>query len=428
MKQQIIGIVGLGYVGLPLAVEFGKAFDTIGFDISAAKIASYRQHVDPTGEVSTADLKAATLLNCTTHASDLARADIVIIAVPTPVTEARLPDFSPLLSACAAIGPHLKAGAIVVFESTVFPGATEQICIPELERLTGKQWKRDFFVGYSPERINPGDKERTLRKIMKIVSGDTPETLETLATVYGAVVDAGIFKASSIQVAEAAKVIENSQRDLNIAFMNELAIIFNKMGIDTAEVLEAAGTKWNFLKFKPGLVGGHCIGVDPYYLTYQAEKFGHHPEVILAGRRINDGMGKYIAEQTVKNMVKTRGSLNGGVVNVLGLTFKENCADLRNSKVVDIIRELKEYGLSVHIHDPQADSHEAVEHYGLSLTKWDQLPKADAIVLAVAHREYLAMQIETLTASLQPGGCVIDVKSVLPRGEIASLGFAVWRL
>ena len=426
--SHVIGVVGLGYVGLPLAVEFGKEFETIGFDISAAKVASYQKQIDPTGEVLAVDLKAATKARYTNDPADLAGADIVIVAVPTPVNEARLPDFSPLLSACAAVGPHLKTGAIIVFESTVYPGATEQVCIPEIERLTGKKWKKDFFVGYSPERINPGDKERTLRKIMKIVSGDTPETLETLATVYGAVVDAGIFKASSIQVAEAAKVIENTQRDINIAFMNELAIIFNKMGLDTAEVLDAAGTKWNFLKFRPGLVGGHCIGVDPYYLTYQAEKYGHHPEVILSGRRINDGMGKYIGEQTVKTMIKTRGSLNGGVVNVLGLTFKENCPDLRNSKVVDIINELKEYGLSIHIHDPQADGHEAVEHYGLTLTAWDKLPKADAIVLAVSHREYLGMSIDALTSSLVPGGSVIDVKSVLSREAIAKKGFAIWRL
>ncbi len=426
--SQVIGVVGLGYVGLPLAVEFGKAFETIGFDISSAKIGSYRKHVDPTGEVSVEDLKAARKLDYTSNPADLARADVVIVAVPTPVNEARLPDFSPLLSACAAIGPHLKTGAIVVFESTVYPGATEEVCIPELERITGKKWKKDFFVGYSPERINPGDKERTLRKIVKIVAGDTPETLATLAAVYGAVVDAGIFSASSIKVAEAAKVIENSQRDLNIAFMNELAIIFNKMGLDTAEVLEAAGTKWNFLKFKPGLVGGHCIGVDPYYLTYQAEKFGHHPEVILAGRRINDGMGKYIGEQTVKAMIKSRGSLNGGVVNVLGLTFKENCPDLRNSKVVDVIRELKEYGLVVHIHDPYASSHEAEEHYGLSLTPWDRLPKADALVLAVTHQEYLQMSIETLTSPLQAGGCIIDVKAALPRDQLLARGHSVWRL
>jgi UDP-N-acetyl-D-galactosamine dehydrogenase len=426
--SQVVGVVGLGYVGLPLAVEFGKRLDTIGFDISAAKIAAYRQHVDPTGEVSSADLKASTRLQFTSNPPELARADIVIVAVPTPVNEARLPDFGPLLSACQAVGPHLKRGAIVVFESTVYPGATEEVCIPELERLSGKKWKQDFWVGYSPERINPGDKERTLRKIMKIVSGDTPETLEKLAAAYGTVVDAGIYKASSIKVAEAAKVIENSQRDINIAFMNELAIIFNKMGLDTREVLDAAGTKWNFLKFTPGLVGGHCIGVDPYYLTYQAEKFGHHPEVILSGRRINDGMGKFIGEQTVKTMIKTRGSLNGAVVNVLGLTFKENCPDLRNSKVVDIIRELKEYGLKVHVHDPHGDNAEAEHEYGITLTAWDQLPKADALVVAVSHREYLAMPIEQLTGSLVADGCVIDVKSVLPREALAQKGHPVWRL
>lgn len=426
--SKVIGVVGLGYVGLPLAVEFGKVFATIGFDISSAKIENYRQHCDPTGEVSSADLQAATKLKYTTDPSDLLRADFIIVAVPTPVNDARLPDFSPLLSACAAVGPHLKNGVIIVFESTVYPGATEEVCIPELERCSGKKWKNDFFVGYSPERINPGDKEHTLRKNIKIVSGDTPDTLEKLAILYGAVVDAGIFKTSSIQVAEAAKVIENSQRDLNIAFMNELAIIFNKMGLDTNEVLEAAGTKWNFLKFKPGLVGGHCVGVDPYYLTFKAEKFGHHPEVILAGRRINDGMGKYLGEQTVKTMIRSRGSLNGGVVNVFGITFKENCPDLRNSKVVDIVRELKEYGLNVNIHDPLANHHEAIDYYDLKLTAWEHLPMADAIVLAVAHREYIGMSIETLTASLHPGGSIIDVKAVLPREKIAALGFALWRL
>jgi UDP-N-acetyl-D-glucosamine/UDP-N-acetyl-D-galactosamine dehydrogenase len=426
--SEVIGVIGLGYVGLPLAMEFGKKLQTIGFDISPAKVASYAKFIDPTGEVSTEDLKASTHLQCTTNPADLAAADIVIVAVPTPVNEARLPDFGPLLSACQAVGPFLKQGAIVVFESTVYPGATEEVCIPELEKLSGKKWKKDFWVGYSPERINPGDKERTLRKIMKIVSGDTPETLEKLAAAYGTVVDAGIYKASSIKVAEAAKVIENTQRDINIAFMNELAIIFNKMGLDTREVLDAAGTKWNFLKFTPGLVGGHCIGVDPYYLTYQAEKYGHHPEVILSGRRINDGMGKFIGEQTVKTMIKTRGSLNGAVVNVLGLTFKENCADLRNSKVVDIITELKEYGLAVHIHDPYATSEEAEEHYGLSLTAWDKLPKADALVVAVSHKEYLSMPVEKLTASLVPGGCVIDVKAVLPRDALQARGLPVWRL
>ena len=428
MAEQIIAVVGLGYVGLPLAVEFGKHLRTIGFDISAEKIAAYRKHVDPTGEVSSDDLRASARLEVTNDKAALAEADIVIVAVPTPVNDARLPDFGPLLSASRAIGPHLKRGAIVVYESTVYPGATEEVCIPELERASGMKWKEGFFVGYSPERINPGDKEHTLTRIIKIVSGDTPETLAKLAEAYGTVVKAGIFQASSIRVAEAAKVIENSQRDLNIAFMNELAIIFNRMGLDTAEVLEAAGTKWNFLKFRPGLVGGHCIGVDPYYLTYQAEKFGHHPEVILAGRRINDSMGAYVAKQTVKTLIKTRGNLNGGVVNVLGLTFKENCPDLRNSKVVDIIRELKEYGMTVHVHDPHGESAEAEHEYGIALTAWDKLPAADALVLAVAHKEYLAMPLDTLLSKVALKGCVIDVKSALDRAVIAAKGITLWRL
>ena len=428
MSEQIIAVVGLGYVGLPLAVEFGKHLRTIGFDISVEKIAAYRKQIDPTGEVSSEDLRASSRLEVTNDKAALAVADIVIVAVPTPVNDARLPDFGPLLSASRAIGPHLKRGAIVVYESTVYPGATEEVCIPELERASGMKWKEGFFVGYSPERINPGDKEHTLTRIIKIVSGDTPETLAKLAQAYGTVVKAGIFQASSIRVAEAAKVIENSQRDLNIAFMNELAIIFNRMGLDTAEVLEAAGTKWNFLKFRPGLVGGHCIGVDPYYLTYQAEKFGHHPEVILAGRRINDSMGAYVAKQTVKTLIKTRGNLNGGVVNVLGLTFKENCPDLRNSKVVDIVRELKEYGMTVHVHDPHGESAEAEHEYGISLTPWDKLPAADALVLAVSHKEYLAMPIDNLLSKAVPKGCVIDVKSALDRSAIAAKGFTLWRL
>ena len=428
MSQHTIAVVGLGYVGLPLAVEFGKRFRTIGYDLSKEKIAAYRRHIDPTGEVSSDDFRASKMLEVSNDAAALAAADILIVAVPTPVNDARLPDFGPLLGASRAIGPHLKRGAIVVYESTVYPGATEEVCIPELERASGMKWKDGFFVGYSPERINPGDKEHTLTRITKIVAGDTPATLATLADAYGAVVTAGIFKASSIRVAEAAKVIENSQRDLNIAFMNELAIIFNRMGLDTAEVLEAAGTKWNFLKFRPGLVGGHCIGVDPYYLTYQAEKFGHHPEVILAGRRINDSMGAYVAEQTVKTLVKSGGSVNGGVVNVLGLTFKENCPDLRNSKVVDIVRELKEFGMTVHVHEPNAGSAEAEHEYGISLTDWDALPVADAVVLAVAHREYLSMPLSKLTTKVRKGGCVIDVKSALDREQVQAAGLVVWRL
>ncbi len=428
MSKQIIAVVGLGYVGLPLAVEFGKHLRTIGFDISSAKISAYRQHIDPTGEVSSAELRASKHLVVTNDTALLAEADIVVVAVPTPVNDARLPDFAPLLCASRAVGPHLKRGAIVVYESTVYPGATEEVCIPELERASGRKWKVDFFVGYSPERINPGDKEHTLTRIIKIVAGDTPETLARLADAYGTVVKAGIFRASSIRVAEAAKVIENSQRDLNIAFMNELAIIFNRMGLDTAEILEAAGTKWNFLKFRPGLVGGHCIGVDPYYLTYQAEKFGHHPEVILAGRRINDSMGAYVAKQTVKTLIKSRGNLNGGVVNVLGLTFKENCPDLRNSKVVDIIRELEEYGMKVFVHDPYGESAEAQREYGIALTPWDKLPAADALVLAVAHQHYLAMPLAALLAKGLPNGCVIDVKSALDRGAVTATGMTLWRL
>jgi UDP-N-acetyl-D-galactosamine dehydrogenase len=426
--NQTIGVVGLGYVGLPLAVEFGAAFDTVGFDTSERKVAAYRAGNDPTDEVSPEKLRAASRLKYTTDPKDLAVADVLIVAVPTPVDDARLPDFGPLIGACRSLGPYLKPGAIVVFESTVYPGATEEVCIPELERVSGKKWKKDFFVGYSPERINPGDKEHTLTKIIKVVSGDTPETLDKVADVYAAVVKAGVHRAASIKVAEAAKVIENTQRDLNISLMNELAIIFHRMGIDTTDVLEAAGTKWNFLKFRPGLVGGHCIGVDPYYLTHAAEKVGHHPEVILAGRRTNDGMGKYVAEQTIKCLVSRNRLAAGCKVTVLGLTFKEDCPDLRNSKVVDVIRELKAFGVDVLVHDPRVDEHEAMEEYGLQLTPWEKLPRADALVLAVAHKEFRAMPTDELTAKVVRGGCVIDVKSVLDRNAYESAGFQVWRL
>lgn len=424
----VVGVVGLGYVGLPLAVEFGKAGPTVGFDLSEEKIAHYRKFHDPTDEVSEENLRASTHLKVTTDVSELKAADIIVIAVPTPVNEARLPDFGPLISASRAIGPHLKRGAIIVYESTVYPGATEEVCIPELEKASGMKWKDGFFVGYSPERINPGDKEHTITKITKVVSGDTPETLEAVANLYASVVTAGVYRASSIRVAEAAKVIENTQRDLNIALMNELAVIFNKMGLDTKEVLDAAGTKWNFLKFKPGLVGGHCIGVDPYYLTYQAEKFGHHPEVILSGRRINDSMGAYVAEQTIKTMVRTFGKLTASNVNVLGMTFKEDCPDLRNTKVIDIINELKAYGQSVLIHDPHANSHECVEHYQTPLTEWDNLPVAEVLVLAVAHKSYLSLPLEKLFAKVKPGGVVIDVKSALDRDAVAARGLTLWRL
>jgi UDP-N-acetyl-D-glucosamine/UDP-N-acetyl-D-galactosamine dehydrogenase len=322
VHDEVTAVIGLGYVGLPLAVAFGRLMPTVGLDLSAEKVASYARHHDPTGEVTDAQLEAATHLRATTDATALRAADFIIVAVPTPVDEAHLPNFEPILSACRSIGPNMKPGVTVVFESTVYPGATEEVAVPELERASGgKKWKTDFFVGYSPERINPGDKEHSLGKIVKVVAGDTPRTLDRLAELYSRVVEAGVHRASSIKVAEAAKVIENTQRDLNIALMNELSVIFHKMGIDTGEVLEAAGTKWNFLKFKPGLVGGHCIGVDPYYLTHAAERFGHHPEVILAGRRINDGMGKYVAEQAVKCMVLQDRPVNGAKVNVLGLSF-----------------------------------------------------------------------------------------------------------
>ena len=424
----IVAVVGLGYVGLPLAVEFGKKGRTIGFDLSASKVAHYRQHVDPTGEVSSADLAAAVHLEVGTDPAALAEADFLIVAVPTPVDQAHQPDFGPLIGSSEAVGRNLKRGATVVFESTVYPGATEEICIPIIEKHSGMKWKKDFFVGYSPERINPGDKERTLTRIVKVVSGDTPETLERVREVYASVITAGVYPASSIKVAEAAKVIENTQRDLNIALMNELAIIFDKIGIDTSEVLEAAGTKWNFLKFKPGLVGGHCIGVDPYYLTHKAEMLGYQPQVILAGRRINDSMGKFIAEQTIKQMIGAGSYVKGARVNILGLTFKENCADLRNSKVVDIINELKSYGVEVFVHDPQADADEAANEYGVRLFGWDDLPRADAIVAAVAHRGFLALGVEDFSKKLIKGGAFIDVKAAFDAAQLAKAGLAVWRL
>lgn len=423
-----VAVVGLGYVGLPLAVEFGKKYRTLGFDLSQAKIEAYKSFVDPTGEVSTADLKAATQLSVSSDPAVIREADFVIVAVPTPVDDAHQPDFSPLVGASQFVGQNLKPGATVVFESTVYPGATEEICIPIIEKESGLKWKNGFFVGYSPERINPGDKERTVTKIVKVVSGDTPQTLDLVKRVYGDVITAGVFPASSIKVAEAAKVIENTQRDLNIALMNELAIIFDRLGIDTLEVLEAAGTKWNFLPFRPGLVGGHCIGVDPYYLTHKAEMSGYHPEVILAGRRINDGMGKFVAEQTVKNLVRNGWQVKGAPIVVLGLTFKEDCPDLRNSRVIDVIRELQSYGAEVLVHDPVADSAEAVHEYGVSLTPWEQLPKAAAIVAAVSHREFKSRPVVEFLAKLQPNGVLADVKSQFDAKAFDAAGITVWRL
>ena len=426
--DDVIAVVGLGYVGLPLAVEFGKKSATVGFDLSESKIESYRKHIDPTGELATEDLKAARHLTVSTDPTVLKDADYIVVAVPTPVDIAHNPDFTPLAGASKTVGQNMKKGAIVIFESTVYPGATEEVCIPILEKHSGLKWKEDFHVGFSPERINPGDKEHTLTTILKVVSGDDAETLESIAKLYESVITAGVYRASSIKVAEAAKVIENTQRDLNIALMNELAIIFDKIGIDTLEVLKAAGTKWNFLPFRPGLVGGHCIGVDPYYLTHKAEMIGYHPQVILAGRRINDGMAKFVAEKTVKSMIAAGFHVKGSKVNVIGLTFKENCPDLRNSKVADIVYELKSYGCDVHVYDPVADADEAMHEYGIKLEKWEDLPRADAVVAAVGHKELLARPLGDLQDKLNENGCFIDVKSQFDKKALAEAGYSVWRL
>ena len=423
-----VAVIGLGYVGLPLVIEFGKQMRTIGFDIAKHKVQACQRGTDPSRELSDAEMALATHAVYTDDPSLLGEADIVIVAVPTPVDNAHIPDFRPLVGASTSVGRHLKRGAIIVYESTVYPGATEEVCIPVLEKESGLKWKQDFFVGYSPERINPGDKEHTLTKILKIVSGDTPETLDEVAKLYEKIIVPGVYRASSIKAAEAAKVIENTQRDLNIALMNELAIIFDKMGIDTSEVLEAAGTKWNFLKFKPGLVGGHCIGVDPYYLTYKADMLGYHPQVILAGRRINDGMGKFIAEQTIKQMIAAGSSIRGAKVNVLGLTFKEDCGDLRNSKVIDIIKELQSYGVDVHVTDPTADAEEAMHEYGVMLQRFDDLPRADAVVAAVAHREYKSLSVDDLGKKMVKGGAFIDVKAAFDAAAITGAGYKLWRL
>lgn len=423
-----VAVVGLGYVGLPLAIEFGKKINTIGFDITKHKIDSYRRQSDPTGEVSSVEFATAKQLTFTADPAELARADFIIIAVPTPVDLAHQPDFAALKRASETVGRHMKKGAIVIYESTVYPGATEEVCIPVLEQFSGMRWKTDFNVGYSPERINPGDKQHTLTTITKVVSGDSPESMEQIARLYESVISAGVHRASSIKVAEAAKVIENTQRDLNIALMNELAIIFDKLGIDTLETLRAAGTKWNFLPFRPGLVGGHCIGVDPYYLTHKAEMVGYMPQVILAGRRINDSMAKYVAEQTVKQIIKAGFSVKGAQVNVLGLTFKENCADLRNSKIADVIRELQDYGVDVHVHDPIAEHDEARHEYGITLKSWEDLPRAHALIVAVAHQAFISKSLTELQSKLIEHGCFIDVKSQFDTPCLAQAGYHVWRL
>ncbi len=430
-KDTIVAVIGLGYVGLPLAIAFGKSFKTIGFDLSEAKISSYQKHCDPTGEVSTEDFHAAMRpdgLEVTTDPSSLARADFLIVAVPTPVDNAHIPDFCPLIRASTTVGRHMKAGATVIYESTVYPGATEEVCIPILERESSLLWKQGFHVGYSPERINPGDKERTITKIVKVVSGDDKATLQAVGELYESIISAGVHRVSSIKVAEAAKVIENTQRDLNIALMNELAIIFDRLGIDTFEVLQAAGTKWNFLPFRPGLVGGHCIGVDPYYLTHKAEMLGYHPQVILAGRRINDGMAAYIAQSTIKQLINAGSGIKGAQVTVLGITFKENCSDLRNSKVADVVRELKDYGCEVSVHDPIAEPADALREYGIRLTNWEDLPPADAIIVAVPHHLYQSMPLPELLAKAKPNAIFVDIKSTYDPMALAYFGIRVWRL
>ena len=422
-----ISVVGLGYVGLPVAVEFGKREKVIGFDINPKRIAELKQGVDLTNEVEPADLKQADVL-FTSDPADLKTADFHIVAVPTPVDDAKRPDLTPVIKASETVGRQVKKGDIVVYESTVYPGATEEDCVPVLERESGLKCGIDFFVGYSPERINPGDKQHTFKTITKVVSGQTPEVLEIVAEVYASVVTAGVYKAASIKVAEAAKVIENTQRDLNIALMNELALIFHKMGIDTRDVLSAAGTKWNFLPFEPGLVGGHCIGVDPYYLTHKAAIVGYIPQVILSGRRINDGMGEYVASETVKAMIHDGKSVKGSVVTVLGLTFKENVPDLRNTRVIDIVHALRDYGVEVQVHDPMVDEHEAQEEYGIQVVRADQLKPADAVVLAVAHNQFVEQGWKLPKLLLKDGrGIVVDVKGKMPRQDIPS-NMSLWRL
>jgi UDP-N-acetyl-D-galactosamine dehydrogenase len=427
-KERKIAVVGLGYVGLPIAVAFGKRQRVIGFDINKSKIEELQRGFDRTGEVSGADLKV-TDVEYTFQPSGLKAADFIIVAVPTPINEALQPDLTALRTSSELIGANLSPGSIVVYESTVYPGATEEVCQPILEKASGMKCGVDFKIGYSPERINPGDKEHRLETIIKVVSAQDDASLEIVAKTYELVVKAGIHRASSIKVAEAAKVIENTQRDLNIALMNELALIFHRLGIDSKSVLEAAGTKWNFLKFSPGLVGGHCIGVDPYYLTSKAESVGYHPQVILAGRRINNGMGKFVAEQTMKQLSELARPVKDLKVAVLGLTFKENVPDLRNSRVPDIIHELREYGVQVFVHDPIAQAEEALEEYGIHLSKWEDLRDIDGIIVAVAHRGYADMGLQKLLKPLrsQREGVVIDVKCLLDPTKLPKT-LKYWRL
>ena len=427
-REDRIAVVGLGYVGLPLAVHLGRHFDVVGFDLNAERVAELRTGRDRTLEVDPRDLQDVTI-RFSDDPAVLAECRLIIVAVPTPIDEYRIPDLTPLKGASQTVGAHITGGSCVVFESTVYPGATEEVCVPLIEAQSGLSWGSDFTVGYSPERINPGDKVHTVDKIIKIVSGSDPETTQLLAKVYGRIVSAGIHQAPSIRVAEAAKVIENTQRDLNIALMNELAMIFDRMGIDTRDVLAAAGTKWNFLNFYPGLVGGHCIGVDPYYLTFKAESIGYHPDMIVAGRRINDGMGKYVAEKVVKLLIKGQRQVRGATVAVLGLTFKENVPDLRNTRVVDIIKELEDYGMNVLVHDPLADPNEARRYYDIQLVNREHIHNADAAILAVRHETYLQGGLAAVARMLNPTyRLLLDIMAVFDPGQAEALDIHYWRL
>ena len=412
-----IAIIGLGYVGLPLAVAFGEKRQVVGFDINTKRIAELRNGKDFTCEVSLEEMAAAAQLSFSNSLDDISDCTIFIVTVPTPIDDFKTPDLTPLVKASESVGKVLKVGDIVIYESTVYPGATEEVCVPVLERVSGLKFNADFYAGYSPERINPGDKEHRVTTIMKVTSGSTPAIAEEVDALYADIITAGTHKASSIKVAEAAKVIENTQRDLNIALMNELAMIFARLGIDTHEVLAAAGTKWNFMPFKPGLVGGHCIGVDPYYLTHKAQAVGYHPEVILAGRRVNDGMGAYVASGLVKSMIKAGQTVANARVLVMGFAFKENCPDLRNTRVIDVVKELKEFGCQVDITDCWADSAQAEHEYGVSLTAQPEKGGYDGVVLAVPHREYAAMSVGDLRGYMKQGGILYDLKGVLPLGE-----------
>lgn len=424
---RIVSVIGLGYVGLPVAIAFGKISKTIGFDINTQRVDELKKGIDSTLEIAHEELNSSEVLY-TSHIEDLKKADFHIIAVPTPVDHAHRPDLTPVYHASETVGKALKKGDIVVYESTVYPGVTEEECAPILERVSGLKCGVDFKLGYSPERINPGDKEHTFTKILKVVSGQDLETLNIVAEVYGSVVTAGVYKAESIKIAEAAKVIENTQRDLNIALMNELAILFDRMGIRTSAVLEAAGTKWNFLKFKPGLVGGHCIGVDPYYLTHKAEQLGYIPQVILAGRRINDSMAKFVTLRTIKEMIHAGHSIRGSTVTVLGLTFKENCPDLRNSKVAEIVAELMDFEIDVQVHDSMADPKEALREYQIELTPFEALQPADAVIVAVAHNSYTKLSMQDLRKLLKRNPVLIDIKGVYNPAELTQAGIRNWSL